>query len=296
MNKERLEERYAQYRAYKAQGYTHKEVAEHFGISVGTSQNVCKGIAKQHPDYDAMSWLHSQPEEEYAKAIIDKMLFGFSYVGNYTGSSGAVDLRCCVCNGVFTQPFTTIRNGKKVTCPHCRQRAIDNKRKEKERKQKERKQEAEQKKAQKEAELFLSTYQVECEMCGKIFVTRKKNKRCCSPECGKVKANKASSKRKDKRITKDKQIDKGITARRLYKRDGGVCWICGKACDLNDYTVKDNVIICGDYYPSVDHVIAICDGGTDSWNNVRLAHRICNSLRYYNKVSSPLVDSVINFP
>lgn len=126
MNKERLEERYAQYRAYKDQGHTNKKVAEHFGISVGTAKRVCKGIAKQHPDYSAMPQLNKPPDEEYAKSTIDKKLIGFSYVGNYTGSSGAVDLRCFVCNGVFTQPFTTIRQGKKVICPHCRQRAIDN--------------------------------------------------------------------------------------------------------------------------------------------------------------------------
>ena len=56
-------------------------------------------------------------------------------------------------------------------------------------------------------------------------------------------------------------------------------------CDLNDYVVTDNTIICGDYYPSVDHVVAVCDGGEDSWDNVRLAHRICNSMRYYKKVT-----------
>ena len=34
-------------REYKAQGHSHKEVAEHFGVSEATSYKACKGVAPQ---------------------------------------------------------------------------------------------------------------------------------------------------------------------------------------------------------------------------------------------------------
>lgn len=67
----------------------------------------------------------------------------------------------------------------------------------------------------------------------------------------------------------------------MFVRDGGVCWICGGKCNPNDYVIRDGYKICGNYYPSVDHIVPICEGGEDSWKNVRLAHRICNSKRYF---------------
>lgn len=66
----------------------------------------------------------------------------------------------------------------------------------------------------------------------------------------------------------------------LYMYYSGICWICGGQCDLNDKHVDDNgVTICGENYPSRDHVIPISKGGTDDFENIRLAHRRCNRER-----------------
>ena len=137
------------------------------------------------------------------------------------------------------------------------------------------------KSAIREAEREEKKRTVKCEICGKTFTTYRLTQVCCSAECGNKRFNRISSHRKDARITDDKRVDKDITALSLFDRDGGVCWICGERCDLTDYTVKDGTIICGNKYPSIDHIIPICDGGEDSWDNVRLAHRICNSKRYF---------------
>lgn len=58
----------------------------------------------------------------------------------------------------------------------------------------------------------------------------------------------------------------------LVLRDGEDCWICGRRLDF-DADPNDNM------YPSIDHVKARCRGGSDSYDNLRLAHRICNSTK-----------------
>lgn len=65
---------------------------------------------------------------------------------------------------------------------------------------------------------------------------------------------------------------KTISLEKLFDRDGGICWLCGKACDIEADPNSNN-------YPSIDHVVPISLGGKDEWQNIKLAHRICNSLR-----------------
>lgn len=58
----------------------------------------------------------------------------------------------------------------------------------------------------------------------------------------------------------------------IYARDGWVCWICNEPVD-RDADILDN------RYPSLDHVLPRKHGGTHSPNNLRTAHRQCNSKR-----------------
>ena len=62
------------------------------------------------------------------------------------------------------------------------------------------------------------------------------------------------------------------------RMSGDVCALCGKAVDWNDYEVRENgVIVCGNYYPSIDHIVPVSGEGLHAWGNVQLAHRICNT-------------------
>jgi 5-methylcytosine-specific restriction endonuclease McrA len=74
-------------------------------------------------------------------------------------------------------------------------------------------------------------------------------------------------------------VDKGITLEKLFRRDRGQCYICGGICDWNDFSIKDNAFIAGQTYPSIDHVKPLAKGGEHSWDNVKLAHFVCNSLK-----------------
>ena len=83
------------------------------------------------------------------------------------------------------------------------------------------------------------------------------------------------AKRRNKYLTGDKSI----TLEKLYNRDKGVCKICGGLCDYNDYEIKDGTIIVGNNYPSIDHIKPISKGGSHTWDNVQLSHKLCNSIK-----------------
>lgn len=79
---------------------------------------------------------------------------------------------------------------------------------------------------------------------------------------------------------KNAMVDSDITIQKLFHRDNGVCYLCGGLCDWNDKEIRsDGTIVCGDRYPSIDHVKPLAKGGLHSWENVKLAHRLCNSLK-----------------
>lgn len=99
----------------------------------------------------------------------------------------------------------------------------------------------------------------------------------CSQAC----ANRAGNKRKEvkrrHKLRENGKVDYSISLEGLILRDKNICHICGCKCDRSDYQMIDGVFIAGNMYPSIDHVIAVANGGTHEWSNVKLAHRICNS-------------------
>lgn len=121
------------------------------------------------------------------------------------------------------------------------------------------------------------TIQRECNICGSLFYCLDKETRCtCSTECSKEYARRKRNIHNDTRINKNNLIDRDITLEKLYIRDNGICYLCGKPCDWNDYIIRDDIKICGNNYPSQDHVIPLARGGKHQWENVRLAHWMCN--------------------
>ena len=228
-------------------------------------------------------------EEEKRKYVESFLGSSFSYVGGYIDSDHKVTIKCNKCGSVFERSMVSIRHNHSAECDNCNKLAKEEAKRVAEQKRKQdRIEQAEKRKAEKETELFLKTRLVECETCGKVFATTRTRQVCCSAVCQRKKTNRIASHRKDHRIKPDKRINWNITAKKLYDRDAGVCWICGGRCDLKDFIERDGTIICGNNYPSIDHVVPISEGGEDSWENVRLAHRDCNSKRYWGKLTPPL--------
>ena len=111
-----------------------------------------------------------------------------------------------------------------------------------------------------------------CVECGEKYIAHYPTSKYCSPACQRRVT-------KTRRRYKDITVDKGITLRRLAKRDRDRCQICGGLVDWNDKYKTDKTIITGNQYPSIDHIIPIAHGGVHSWGNVQLAHRICNTIK-----------------
>lgn len=61
----------------------------------------------------------------------------------------------------------------------------------------------------------------------------------------------------------------GVTLPKLIKRKGLTCALCGLPC-LHEGDP------CADLYATIDHIIPISKGGGHTWNNVQVAHRVCN--------------------
>ena len=56
-----------------------------------------------------------------------------------------------------------------------------------------------------------------------------------------------------------------VTKKDIYDRSGGICSICGKPLSKNNYTVE--------------HWIPLARGGTNNTDNLRVAHKRCNTCK-----------------
>ena len=116
-----------------------------------------------------------------------------------------------------------------------------------------------------------------CEWCGKKFVTNRAGQKYCSARC-----------RDRRRLDENRKVnpnlervrserDKTVNLYTLIKRDKNICQICGRECDLYDYEMSETgLMMCGESYPTIDHIKPCSKGGSHTWDNVQLACRKCN--------------------
>lgn len=265
----------------KLAGATNQEIANALGYTKIDIREYCKKHKIKSTVDNAERFRYT--DDIVVQRVKDYLGDGFEYIGGYTGETSKVKLKCKKCGTIIDRSWFTVRC-QSVTCDVCA-------RAETERKQTERREVAAQRKAEQKAEreqikavaVFFAQIEAEekrlnkmhpCPVCGEQTLKPK----YCSADC----ANKVKNKTKDiKRRSKIKHalVDTDITISGLYKRDAGICYICGKPCSFDDYVVKDGVTVCGDWYPSIDHVVPLSKGGKHSWENVRLAHRRCNYIK-----------------
>ena len=216
---------------------------------------------------------------ENAKQQIKERLVNIEYYDNFISCDDMVDLRCTICGGAFTRSMISVRK-RKVRCPYCYD-------KEREKLKAIRQAEALERKKQKAIAIKIKHEKQLCEaeaehkkkihpciVCG----TKTINPKYCSKVCRKRAGNKQKETNRRIKIM-FQMVDKNITLESLYKRDRGLCHICGLACNWDDYIIDSNQKQCGEWYPSIDHVIPLSKGGLHSWDNVKLAHRRCNTIK-----------------
>lgn len=252
------------------------------GMSVTPEE---RKIAKDRQDH-----AHTH-DESWAKQYIEEKADGrFVYESGYVNMDSTVIVSCVNCGKKQSRRFSIFRGKGHPVCLYCefgKKNPKDNperihrreqRAKEKEREKEQQLLDQEHKRIEREERKYInaSGRQRSFLLCDCGSIMGSKSKHCI--EC----TNRAQSKRREivrRRKVSAVIVDKDITLNKLFIRDHGICHICGKPCDYTDKEERPNTIVCGNNYPSIDHVIPLAKGGLHSWDNVKLAHRICNSLK-----------------
>ena len=266
-------------------GYTRQEIADRHGVHVANLDRRMRNLgmyAKHAPNTGGISqkkygecWHYVASQDERFSQLHPN----FQYLETRKDENGTVRIRlkCKRCGSINERAEATVR-GKNIKCEHCQQV-------EKEKKQM----------YEKRAELVRFLYALKelktpkmCACCGKSFYSQYSLQAYCSDKC-KRKAKKLRRKERNpesfrkahnhayRHIQRARKygcaFEYGVTLKAVMKRDNGICKICGEPCDINDRTWG----FAGPLYPSVDHIIPLCRQGPHTWENVQLAHMICNS-------------------
>ena len=134
-------------------------------------------------------------------------------------------------------------------------------------------------------------YGCRCEACRRAeheqYLKRpeaKKRKRYMSKSSGEHKTDKAVRKhdyychRRDAIKSRPHEHTKPINWKEIAESHGLKCEICGIECDPSDTWINDKGRRCyGRLYPTVDHIVPLKHGGTDTFGNVQIACKRCNS-------------------
>lgn len=213
--------------------------------------------------------------EDEVKSRIEKMLLDFEYVGGWESVDKYVYLQCKWCGYTLKRSaqFLKPNHWHNVKCPLCDANARRiTKNLLKQERERERQKLREQRELKKWNRPFSQLTMRECKCCKQLFVPQTPKAKYCSPKCAEsFDMSRHSSKRDAYRYILPIEV--------LYKRDNGICHLCGGKCDFNDYIEKDGAFIAGPTYPSRDHVVPKSKGGKHTWSNIRLAHFYCNTLR-----------------
>ena len=285
---------------YYMDGHSVKETAEQFGITVHQVNDYVKVKKITNGRLFQQSRVDDQKKEAEKKLAQHLSEIGFDYVGGYSGKYSRVKIKCLKCGVEYERTADFLRKGNAI-CIECQKRETA-KRNEEEKRARTEAAELRVKEREERNPLGLSYYQLEkerkldevciCKECGKEYTPRQymesqgliyySNPGYCSHECNRKALNRL------KKFTPSGKTGHyyerarkygceyvpGITLKKLIKRNGLRCAICGEMCDPSDHSWSE---YSGPMYPSIDHKIPMAKGGGHTWNNVQVAHIICNS-------------------
>ena len=224
-----------------------------------------KGNSPKKAEQDAAKREEGQKHfaEKFAKRYGDR----FEYMGGYVSQRSGTHphIKCKTCSHEFER---CIDWRYEIQCPECYRR------------------ETERRKALKvESAARKKTYLKHCDVCGVEFETEYETAKRCSIECQHRYANRKNQERRKRNGTASRaehrkrarkygcKYDPSVTLRKLIERDGLTCYLCGGECDQSDKSWGT----LGPKYPTIDHVVAMANGGSHTWDNVMVAHALCNS-------------------
>lgn len=302
--------------AYYSDKHTQEETLAKFGISKNQLQGwvkrrgVTNGRTVAELNAEKARKAADATLAEREKRVAEKVKsFGFEYLGGYKNTNGYLSVRCRGCGEVTNRSFQTFKDGT-ATCKTCRHNETVARQ---EAEKKERETERAYQKALQALinPLRLSPYQIErqkeldkkrtCIVCGNAYTIRLwqsytgvKNIResgYCSPKCQELKKKERNKEYRKLHKSNDNyrararkfgcEYDKTVTKKAVFKKFGLKCALCGEMCDPEDHEFRiengKKVHYTGLYYPTIDHIIPMAKRGGHTWDNVQVAHMICNS-------------------
>lgn len=243
-------------------GINHSNVSTHLR-KLGYCRGKGNGPKRAEQDTAKREEGHKRFVERFTERYGDR----FVYLGGYLGvrSKAKPKLKCKTCGHEFER---YIDWDYEIRCPECYKREVEANRK------------------AKANEIQRHTiYFKRCDECGEAFVTNDKRAQRCSDRCRRKNKNRKKKDRR-KRIGANAranhrkrarkygvEYDPTVTLYKLVERDGLTCYLCGEECDPTDKSWGSD----GPMYPTIDHVVAMANGGGHVWGNVKVAHALCNS-------------------
>ena len=220
---------------------------------------------------------------------------GFEYVSDYKDASGYFKCRCRECGHVDERSASSGRRRTILQCANCLelereecktlyQRELATRRLRRTLLKVIRAEAAEQERAE-----YLSSLENHtCSECGDTFTATSKGNKYCGRRCASRVHDRTKRAKKRLRAEANGAVDT-ITLDELIIKDGNECYLCGEECNRNDYVISDEGhFIVGRTYPSIDHVMPVAKGGTHTWDNVRLTHHHCNTIKSDNLIGEVL--------
>ena len=272
---------------YVTLGMSTYELEKKYGVNHSTiskwmrqrGNHLGKGAHQKGSHKPELAERHKRAEEEFAKRLIDEFGGKFEYVGNFRANDKKfATIRCAECGCEFEHYIGF--QGVVWDCPECKQRQLEVDR---QRREEESEQERETRRYERMFE-EIREYALDktCKECGSTFHSVSTTALYCSDRCRR-RARDKNRRRQPNNFRHYYHVkygeryrdhyDPSITLKKLYERDGGVCQICGEPCNWDDMEWGCH----GPTYPSLDHIVPRAKGGDHKWENVQLAHCICNS-------------------
>lgn len=226
---------------------TRQEIADKYGMNVESlarrmrQLNIHAVYAKNPGDFKPYSY------DEMRAKITSRTNGRWDFVERVDKRN--IKVKCTACGDEIVRTLKTIERCN-TPCPKCK--------------------ELEKDKALVQLEFIFK----KCKRCGLEFITLSDTALYCSKKCRqKIKPRTGGYRHRARHY--GVYYDPSVTLQKVIKRDHNTCQICGKPCDPTDLSWGTS----GPMYPSIDHIVALKNGGAHAWGNVQLAHIICNSYK-----------------
>lgn len=132
-----------------------------------------------------------------------------------------------------------------------------------------------------------------CKECGGVFHSNVSTKLYCSEKCANKNRDRRRGRESDYRARcrhYGVYFNKEVTLDKVYERDKAICKLCGQFVPRFARGWTDDF---GPMSPTIDHIIPLSKGGTHDWDNVQLAHAVCNSYKS-DHTSEEKINELVN--